>query len=146
LKHLVGLSLLIGQRCFRLEQSGIGLELLTDLMHRRPAQIQLSGHLRRALALNNPAQKQHDLRGRQMTPVEDGSTVERVGLRTLLASPDLQSAGLGAAEAVGLSPGGLTPGTPKALRMEILSEPDAAPIVVDKIDKRKVHNDTGLST
>lgn len=81
-----------------------------------------------------------------MTPVEDCSTVERVGLRTLLAAPDLQLAGLGAAEAVGLSPGGLTTRTPKALRMEMLSEPDAAPIVVDKIDKRKVHIGTGLST
>jgi hypothetical protein len=74
-----------------------------------------------------------------MTPVEDCSTVERVGLRTLLASPDLQSAALCATKAVGLSPGGLTAQTPKALRMEMLSEPDAAPIVVDNIDERKVH-------
>jgi hypothetical protein len=120
--------------------------LLTDFMHRRPAQIELSGHLRRALALNNSAQKQHDLRGRQMTPVEDGSTVERVGLCTLLAAPDLQSAALCAAKTVGLSPAGFTPGTLQAFRMEVLSEPDATPIVVDKIDERKVHIDTGLST
>lgn len=81
-----------------------------------------------------------------MTPVEDGSTVECVSLPTLLAAPDLQSARLGAAEAVGLSPGVLTPGTLQAFRMEVLPEPDAAPIVVDKIDERKVHIGTGLST
>jgi len=80
-----------------------------------------------------------------MTPVEDRSAVERVGLGTLLAAPDLQSARLGATEAVGLSPGGLTPGTLQAFWMEVLPEPDAAPIVVDKIDERKVHIGTGAS-
>lgn len=81
-----------------------------------------------------------------MTPVEDGSTVEGVSLSTLLAAPDLQSAALCAAETVGLSPAGFTPGTLQAFRMEVLPEPDAAPIVVDKIDERKVHIGTGLST
>jgi len=129
-----------------LKSGSTGLKLLTDLMHRRPAQIELSGHLRRALALNNPAQKKHDLRRRKMTPVEDGSTVERVSLPTLLAAPDLQPASLSATKAVGLSPTCLTPGTLQAFRMEVLPEPDAAPIVVDKIDERKVHMGTGLST
>ncbi len=144
LKHFVGLGFVIGQGGFWLKQGRVVLKLLPNVMDRRSAQIQLPGHLGGAFSLNGPAQQQHDLCRGEVAPLEDRPTVEGVGLGAVLAAPDLESAGFCPAEAVGLPPAGLAARTLQALGMKVLSEPDAAPIVIDKVDERKVHIDSGL--
>ncbi len=55
LKHLVGLGLVVGYRRLRLKKGSIRLELLADVVDRRSAQIELSGHLGGAFALTGSA-------------------------------------------------------------------------------------------
>ena len=96
LKHLVGLGLVVEHRRLRLKKGSIRLELLADVVDRRPAQIKLSGHLGGAFALTGSPQ-QYNVRRLQGTSICAGSheapegsarlTVDRNGCKQRYTEP-----------------------------------------------------------
>jgi len=75
---------------------------MSYVMHRCTAQREFTCKLGRGDPLHDAAQEQYNLRRRQVTRLEDGTAVERIGPTAALAAVDIEATALGLSEQVGV--------------------------------------------
>jgi hypothetical protein len=138
LVQLVGLGVVVGQRCAVGGGQRATLDLMSQPEQMLAADADLTGEFRGGHPLGDAAEDQEDLRGAQMGPLPGGVSVHVEDAAAALAAV-IDDRSVGAAVVDVQSVAGVTAGAGEPLGVEQVEELLAAPLLVHQVDDREVH-------